>query len=93
MSVLSYKELAKNKWFPTKMEIEIGAIVGLIMATGYGLYIYSLKTGPAGIVFSIISLNAIVVVVAGVVFLKERLKAFQVVGVIIALAGIVLTKI
>jgi drug/metabolite transporter (DMT)-like permease len=91
-SVLSYRELA-HKGFRTKMEIQIGAIVGLIMATGYGLYIYSLKTGPAGIVFSIISLNALVVVIAGVVFFEERLKAYQVAGVILALAGIVLTKV
>lgn len=92
VSVLTYRELA-HKGFQTKMELQIGAIVGLIMAAGYSLYVYSLKTGPTGIVFSIISLNGLVVVIAGVLLFKEHLKQYQIAGLILAFIGLVLTKI
>lgn len=91
LSITSYKELKHT--FIQKQELYIGALAGLTMAAGYSLYLYSLNAGSASIVFTIISLNALVVVIASVVLFGERLKAYQVMGLIIALVGLTLTKI
>lgn len=76
-----------------RSEVSVGAIVGLISVIGYSSYFYALKTGMASIVFPIVSLNCLVVVFAGYWFFKEKLKLYQIIGVISALLGIVFTKI
>ncbi|WP_409275950.1 EamA family transporter [Neobacillus sp. SCS-31] len=75
-----------------KQEIKIGAIVGLISIAGYSSYFYALKTGVASIVFPLISLNCLIVVFTGCVIFKEKIRAYQLVGVLSALLGIVLIK-
>ncbi|WP_316568655.1 DMT family transporter [Neobacillus sp. YIM B06451] len=75
-----------------KQEIKIGAIVGLISIAGYSSYFYALKTGVASIVFPLISLNCLIVVFTGCVIFKEKIRAYQLVGVLSALIGIVLIK-
>lgn len=82
---------AKEKW--TQPEIGTGALVGLISIVGYSFYFYALKSGIASIVFPIVSLNSLVVVLAGYWFFKEKLKLYQIIGVLSALLGIVFTKI
>ncbi|MFL6555888.1 MAG: DMT family transporter [Bacillus sp. (in: firmicutes)] len=81
----------KEKW--QKSEVNVGAIVGLISILGYSSYFYALKTGTASIVFPIVSLNCLVVVLAGFLFYKEKLKGYQVIGVLTAILGIIFTKI
>jgi len=83
--------LNKEKW--QKSEINIGGLVGIISILGYSSYFYALGTGTASIVFPIVSLNCLVVVLAGLLFFKEKLKKYQVVGVFTALLGILFTKI
>lgn len=74
-------------------EANVGSIVGIISILGYGSYFYALKTGLASIVFSIVSLNCLIVVFAGCLLFKEKLKFYQVLGVFSALVGILFTKI
>ncbi|NHC38853.1 DMT family transporter [Bacillus sp. MM2020_1] len=81
----------KEKW--QRSEANIGSIVGLISILGYSSYFYALKTGTASIVFPIVSLNCLVVVLAGVLLYKEKLKRYQMIGVFTALLGIIFTKI
>ncbi|TSI11755.1 DMT family transporter [Lysinibacillus sp. BW-2-10] len=83
--------LLKEKW--QRKELRLGAIIGCFSVVGYSSYFFALDTGVASIVFPIVSLSCLVVVLGSCWFYKERLKMYQVVGVISALVGIVLTKI
>ncbi|WP_059170295.1 DMT family transporter [Bacillus sp. FJAT-27445] len=76
-----------------KQEMKVGAIVGLISIAGYSSYFFALKTGIASIVFPLISLNCLIVVFTGCLLFKEKIRAYQLVGVLSALLGIVLIKI
>jgi drug/metabolite transporter (DMT)-like permease len=81
----------KEKW--KRSEVNIGALVGLISILGYSAFFYALRIGTASIVFPIVSLNCLVVVLSGVWLFKEKLKVYQVIGVLSALLGIIFTKI
>jgi len=83
--------IMKEKWQPT--ELKFGTIIGFISVIGYSSYFFALETGVASIVFPIVSLSCLVVVLSSCWVYKERLKRYQVIGVISALVGIVLTKI
>ncbi|MEH7122253.1 EamA family transporter [Bacillus sp. JJ1532] len=83
--------MMKEKWQRT--ELKFGVIIGCISVVGYSSYFFALNIGVASIVFPIVSLNCLVVVLSSCWLYKERLKMYQVIGVISALAGIVLTKI
>ncbi|MEH7106690.1 MULTISPECIES: EamA family transporter [Bacillaceae] len=74
-------------------EVKVGILVGLISLLGYSSYFYALQTGTASIVFPIVSLNCLVVVFAGIILFKEKLRNYQVIGVLTALLGIIFTKI
>ncbi len=75
------------------MEIKLSVIVGALSIIGFSCYIFALQTGPASIIFPIISLNCLVVMIAGLFIFKERLRAHQFIGITVALIGLVLTKI
>lgn len=81
----------KEKW--QRIEVNVGALVGLISILGYSSYFYALNNGTASIVFPIVSLNCLVVVFAGYLLFKEKLKTYQLIGVFSALLGILFTKI
>lgn len=83
--------VCKEKW--ERAEANIGSLVGIISLIGYSCYFYALKIGLASIIFPIVSLNCLVVVLAGCWIFKEKLKLYQIVGVCSAILGIVFTKI
>ncbi|MFD2444837.1 EamA family transporter [Bacillus sp. CGMCC 1.16607] len=74
-------------------EVKLGATVGIISVAGFSCYFFALKTGIASIVFPVVSLNCLIVVLAGYFLFKEKLRIYQIFGVVTALLGIVLTKI
>ena len=76
-----------------RSEIRVGACVGVVSVVGYGCYFYALQTGISSIVFPIVSLNCLIVILAGCYLFKERLKFYQICGICTALMGLVLTKI
>lgn len=76
-----------------KTEMKIASLVGILSTIGYSCYLFALKNGPASVVFPIISLNCIVVMIAGLLIFKERLKSYQLLGMAVALFGLVLTKV
>lgn len=88
LSVLSFKK-EKIKL----QEVKIGSIVGFLSIIAYGCYFYALNTGIASIIFPVVSLNCLIVVFAGCYLFKEKLKSYQIAGVLAALIGIILTKI
>lgn len=83
--------LRREKW--KKSEANVGALVGIISILGYSAYFYALHSGMASIIFPVVSLNCLVVVLAGYWIFKEKLKLYQVIGVFSALLGIIFTKI
>ncbi|RID88732.1 EamA family transporter [Peribacillus asahii] len=74
-------------------EIQIGTVVGLLSIMGYGCYFYALSTGISSIIFPIVSLNCLFVVFAGCYLFQEKLRIYQISGILIAIIGIILTKI
>ncbi|MED4241014.1 DMT family transporter [Priestia megaterium] len=91
LSFLARKEL--KKLTTHKIEIKIGILVGILSTIGYSCYLFALKEGPSSVVYPIISLNCIVVLIGSLIIFKERLKKYQLIGIILTLCGIVLTKI
>lgn len=85
--------MIKNKEKISKPVVKFGTLIGTISVIGYSSYFFALQTGIASIVFPIVSLNCLVVVFAGCFIFNERLKAYQIIGVLSALLGIVLTKL
>ncbi|CAM5194515.1 EamA-like transporter family protein OS=Ureibacillus acetophenoni OX=614649 GN=SAMN05877842_11513 PE=3 SV=1 [Ureibacillus acetophenoni] len=83
--------ITKEEWHSE--ELKLGILIGCISVIGYSSYFFALNTGVASIVFPIVSLSCLVVVLGSCWLYKERLKAYQIIGVLTALFGIVLTKI
>jgi drug/metabolite transporter (DMT)-like permease len=76
-----------------KLEFGTAGIVAILSVIGFSLYIFALKSGPASIIYPIVSLNCMVVILASLIIFKERLRAYQIVGMIFAIFGLVLVKI
>jgi drug/metabolite transporter (DMT)-like permease len=70
-----------------------GLLVGLTGAGGQLLLFNALSTGPAYLIFPIISISPAITVLMAVFFLRERLRRLAVIGLIAALAAIVLFSI
>jgi drug/metabolite transporter (DMT)-like permease len=74
-------------------EVGTGAAVGLLSVIGFSCYYFALQTGIASIVFPVVSLNCLIVMLAGLYLFNERLKLYQVFGIFTALLGLVMTKL
>lgn len=92
-SVYLFLMIVGGKEKITMPVVKLGTLIGAISLTGYSSYFFALQTGIASIVFPIVGLNCLVVVFVGCIIFKEKLKTYQIVGVLSALMGIVLTKI
>lgn len=89
LGITSIRE--KENWH--RSEANIGSLVGLVSVVGYSCYFYALQEGTASIIFPIVSLNCLVVVLAGCWIFKEKLRLYQFIGIISAVVGIIITKI
>lgn len=89
LGITSMRE--KEVW--QQSEAGVGSLVGLISVIGYSCYFYALKIGIASIIFPIVSLNCLVVILAGCWMFKEKLKRYQLIGIFTAILGIIFTKI
>lgn len=89
LGITSLRE--KEIW--QQSEAGVGSLVGLISVIGYSCYFYALQEGIASIIFPIVSLNCLIVVLAGCWMFKEKLKRYQLVGIFSAILGIIFTKI
>jgi len=68
----------------------IGILSGLIYAVSIVLLVTALKYGKASIVAPINALGAGVAVLLAVFFLSEKLTLVQIIGIILAIAGVIL---
>lgn len=70
-----------------------GLLIGLTGAGGQLLLFQALTMGPAYLIFPIVSISPAITVVMAMVLLRERIRALAVVGLVAALAAIVLFSI
>lgn len=70
-----------------------GLLVGLTGAGGQLVLFYALTLGPAYLIFPIVSISPAITVLMAIAFLRERINLVAVIGLIAALAAIVLFSI
>lgn len=82
--------LAIIKWKPEtdRKSIFLGSVIGLLGAGGQLILFEALRSGPAYIVFPLISLFPVVTIFLSILFLKERAGIRQWAGIILALIAI-----
>lgn len=78
------------RWAHDARSIGLGAAIGFLGAGGQLLLFEALRTGPAFIVFPVVSLYPVVTIVLSVALLRERAPRRQWTGVALALPAIVL---
>lgn len=70
-----------------------GVLAGVSVGIGNIFLFQSIQTIPASVAFPVVSLNLLVTVILAVVFLKESLSIYQMIGIVFAvLAAILLSK-
>ena len=73
--------------------ILLGCTVGLLGAGGQLVLFKALAIGPAYIIFPFISMSPVIVITLAAVFLKEKATRWQIAGIVVALAAILLLSI
>jgi len=71
----------------------LGCTVGLLGAGGQLVLFKALAIGPAYIIFPFISMSPVVVITLAAIFLKEKANKWQIAGIVVALAAILLLSI
>lgn len=67
--------------------------LGAIFAVSSLLSLIAIKDGPISIVVPLLSLNLVLVVIAGILLFKEQLTAYKIAGIVLGLASIILLTI
>jgi len=73
--------------------IGMGAIVGLLGAGGQLVLFKALTLGPSYIIYPFISMSPVVVITLASIFLKEKATKWQIAGIVVALAAILLLSL
>ena len=71
----------------------LGCTVGLLGAGGQLVLFKALSIGPAYIIFPFISMSPVIVITLAALFLKEKANKWQIAGIVVALAAILLLSI
>ena len=85
--------LIKWKLDHSRQSILYGMIIGLLGAGGQLALFHALVVGPAYLVFPIISLSPVITILFSVIFLKETGSKRQWIGIVMALAAILLMSL
>lgn len=85
--------LRGQRWDRRPAATIYGLLIGLTGAGGQLLLFQALTMGPAYLIFPIISISPVITVAMAMVLLRERLAPLAVVGLVLALAAIVLFTI
>ena len=83
----------KGKFMHNWKSALLGCTVGLLGAGGQLVLFKALAIGPAYIIFPFISMSPVIVITLAAVFLKEKATSWQIAGIIVALAAILLLSI
>lgn len=73
-----------------KRSILLGSIIGFTGAGGQLILFQALRTGPAYLVFPFISLSPVITIILAYIFLKERATKKGWIGIVLALAAILM---
>ncbi|MBT5072816.1 MAG: DMT family transporter [Kordiimonadaceae bacterium] len=71
-----------------KKSILYGSIIGFLGAGGQMVLFHAVTTGPAYLIFPVISLSPVITIVLGFLFLKERSTKLGAVGIMLALIAL-----
>lgn len=85
--------LRGQRWDRRKAATIYGLLIGLTGAGGQLILFQALTMGPAYLIFPIVSISPAITVIMAMVLLRERVSPLAVVGLIMALAAIVLFTI
>src|SRR3954470_3938872 len=85
--------LRGQRWDRRPAATIYGLLIGLTGAGGQLILFQALTMGPAYLIFPIVSISPAITVVMAMVLLRERISTLAVVGLIAALAAIVLVSI
>lgn len=82
--------MQREKWKLDRdpKSILYGLLIGLTGAGGQMILFYAVTTGPAYLIFPIISLSPLITIVMSLVLLKERTTKLGALGVVLALAAL-----
>ena len=82
--------MQREKWRLDRDPVSVlfGLLIGLTGAGGQMLLFYAVTTGPAYLIFPIISLSPLVTILMSLLFLKERTSRLGALGVVLALAAL-----
>ncbi len=83
----------KGKFMHDWKSALLGCTVGLLGAGGQLVLFKALAIGPAYIIFPFISMSPVIVITLASIFLKEKANKWQIAGIIVALAAILLLSI
>ena len=83
----------KGKFMHDGKSALLGCTVGLLGAGGQLVLFKALSIGPAYIIFPFISMSPVIVITLAAIFLKEKATRWQMAGIIVALAAILLLSI
>ena len=73
--------------------VGLGAIVGLLGAGGQLVLFKALTLGPSYIIYPFISMAPVIVITLASIFLKEKANKWQIAGIVVALAAILLLSL
>ncbi len=73
--------------------VGLGLAVGLLGAGGQLILFKALTQGPSYIIYPFISMSPVVVITLAAIFLKERATKWQMAGIVVALAAILLLSL
>ena len=83
----------KGKFMHDWKSALLGCTVGLLGAGGQLVLFKALSMGPSYIIFPFISMSPVIVIALASIFLKEKANKWQIAGIVVALAAIVLLSI
>ena len=83
----------KGKFMHDWKSAVLGCTVGLLGAGGQLVLFKALAIGPAYIIFPFISMSPVIVITLASIFLKEKANKWQIAGIVVALAAILLLSI
>ncbi|MEU1943228.1 DMT family transporter [Streptomyces sp. NPDC020125] len=93
MLIPTYFAMRGNTFDRRPIAAVYGLIAGLTGAGGQLLLFHALANGPAYLIFPLVSLSPVVTVLMAMALLRERINRLALVGVVAALAAIVLLSI
>lgn len=83
----------KGKFMHDWKSALLGCTVGLLGAGGQLVLFKALAIGPSYIIFPFISMSPVIVITLAAIFLKEKANKWQIAGIVVALAAILLLSI